>query len=104
MTVFCNIAPYSLVKTSVYFNETTQRYISEDYYPQTRRRENLESHMLNTRSYRSFSMIHLTNISNSKKGISLPVTLFEKSPGLKRYFQGDNGRLTRIWSDLYSTF
>jgi hypothetical protein len=31
-------------ETSVYFNDTTQRYIPEGYYLHTRRRESLKSH------------------------------------------------------------
>jgi hypothetical protein len=34
-------------ETSVYFSETTQRYIPESCYIHTRRCENLESHSLN---------------------------------------------------------
>jgi hypothetical protein len=33
-------------ETSVYFNETTRRYIPEGYNPHTRRRENLKSHIM----------------------------------------------------------
>jgi hypothetical protein len=32
-------------ETSVYFNETTRRYIIESCHLHTRRRENLKSHM-----------------------------------------------------------
>jgi hypothetical protein len=31
-------------ETSVYFNETTRRYIAESYHLHIRRRENLKSH------------------------------------------------------------
>jgi hypothetical protein len=63
MIVFWDIALCSLVEVdrrfivlkmeavctterSVYFNQTTRRYIPEDYHLHTRRRENLKSHKL----------------------------------------------------------
>jgi hypothetical protein len=56
MTAFWDIAPCNLVEvalimeavrtteTSVYFNETTRRYIPGRLSPHTRHRENLKSH------------------------------------------------------------